>query len=104
MLAKNGYPGSYIDNCIKDLLNKKHNYGNQNNGKENKNPIKYVIFKIPYLGPVSTQVLTEINHFFDKIDNDRIKARMVHDTCKLSKIFKVKESQALLHQSKIVYF
>jgi len=24
MLAKNGYPGLYIDNCIKDLLNKKH--------------------------------------------------------------------------------
>jgi len=39
------------------------------------------------------QVQTEINHFFDKIDNDRIKTRMVHDTCKLSKMFKIKESQ-----------
>jgi len=49
------------------------------------------------------QVQTEINLFFDKINNDRIKARMVHDTCKLSKFFKVKENQALLHRSNVVY-
>jgi len=40
--------------------------------KKTEKPIKYVVFKLPYLGPVSIQVQTEINHFFDKIDNDRI--------------------------------
>jgi len=63
MLAKNCYPSSYIDNCVKDLLNKKHMETKIMEKKTKKN-IKYVVFKLPYLGPVSIQVQTEINLFF----------------------------------------
>jgi len=86
----------------KDLINKEH-MESKTTEKKTEKPIKYVVFKLLYLGPKSIQVQTEINHFFVKINNDRIKARMVHNTCKLSKFFKVKGSQALLHRSNVVY-
>jgi len=45
----------------------------------------------------------EIRKFFEHNAKDRLKFRMVHDSCKLENIFQVKERQELLHRSNVIY-
>ena len=49
------------------------------------------------------QVQHEIGNYFAKNTNGKIKVRVIHDTFKLKSFFRVKEGQALLHQSNVVY-
>ena len=49
------------------------------------------------------QVQHEICNFFAKNTNWKIKIRVIHGTFKLSFFFRVKEAQALLHRSYMVY-
>ena len=59
--------------------------------------------RLTFLGPISTQVKHEIGNLFAKNTNGKIKVRVFHDTFKLKTFFQVKEGQALLHRSNVVY-
>ena len=49
------------------------------------------------------QVQHVIGNYFAKNTNGKIKVRVIHDTFKLKSFFQVKEGQALLHWSNVVY-
>ena len=49
------------------------------------------------------QAQHEIGNYFAKNTNGKIKVRVIHDTFKLKSFFRVKEVQAQLHRSNVVY-
>ena len=103
MLAKNGYPRTFVDNCIRGFLNSKHTDTKRTNQITTQPTQKHLTCRIPFLGPISMQVQHEIGNYFAKNTNGKIKVRVIHDTFKLKSFFRVKEGQALLHRSNVVY-
>ena len=103
MLAKNGYPRTFVDNCIRGFLNSKHTDTKRTNQITTQPTQKHLTCRLPYLGPISMQVQHEIGNYFAKNTNGKIKVRVIHDTFKLKSFFRVKEGQALLHRSNVVY-
>ena len=103
MLAKNGYPRTFVDNCIRGFLNSKHTDTKRTNHITTQPTQKHLTCRLPFLGPISMQVLHEIGNYFAKNTNGKIKVSVIHDTFKLKSFFRVKEGQALLHRSNVVY-
>ena len=93
MLAKNGYPRTFVDNCIRGFLNSKHTDTKRTNQITTQPTQKHLTCRLPYLGPISMQVQHEIGNYFAKNTNGKIKVRVIHDTFKLKSFFRVKEGQ-----------
>jgi len=60
MLARNGYPLSFVDNCIKEFFNIKFEHNPKVQAETKERPYKYIIFHLPYLGLVSMHLQNEI--------------------------------------------
>ena len=103
MLAKNGYPRTFVYNCIRGFLNSKHTDTKRTNQITTQPTQMHLTCRLPCLGPISMQVQPEIGNYFAKNTNGKIKVRVIHDTFKLKSFFRVKEGQALLHRSNVVY-
>ena len=100
MLAKNEYPSTLVDNCIRGFLNSKHTDTKRTNQITTQ---KHLTCRLPFLGPISMQVQHKIGNYFAKNTNGKIKVKDIHDTFKLKSFFRVKEGQALLHRVNVVY-
>ena len=82
MLAKNGNPMTFVDNCIRGFFNSKHTDTKTTNQITTQPTQKHLICRFPFLGPISMQVLHEIGNLFAKNTNGKIKVRVIHDTFK----------------------
>ena len=79
-LLRNEYPSGFIDKSIRQFLNKK--FASRTPFIQ-KNPSKYFLFKLPYLGNISHHVEKELKEFIHKHLPD-IMFRFVYVTKKIS--------------------
>ena len=103
MLEKNGYPRTFVDNCIRGFLNSKHTNTKTTNQITTQPTQKHLTCRLFWGGPISMQVQHKIGKFFTKNTNGKIKVRVIHDIFKLKSFFRVKEGQALLHRLNVVH-
>jgi len=61
-----------------------------------------MLLRIPFLGAISMQIQNKLKQFFKQHTNDKLRIWMIHKMQKLSKHFKVKENQALIHQPNVI--
>ena len=87
MLAKDGYPRTFVDNCIRGFLNSKHTDTKRTYQITTQPTQKHLTCRLPFLGPISMQVQHEIGNYFAKNTNGKIKDRVIHDTFKLKSFF-----------------
>ena len=64
MLAKNGYPRTFVDNCIRGFLNSKHTDTKRTNQITTQPTQKHLTCRLPFLGPISMQVQHEIGRYY----------------------------------------
>ena len=98
-LLRNEYPSGFIDKCIRQFLNKKFA---PRTPFIQKNPSKYFLFKLPYLGNISHHVEKEFKEFIDKHLPDTM-LRFVHVTKNLKQQLHFKDPQPQLLRSNVVY-
>ena len=103
MLAKNGFPRTFVDYCTRGFLNSKHTDTKRANQITTQPTQKHLTCRLRFLAPISMQIQHEIGNIFTKNTNVKIKVRVIHDTFKLNCFFQVKAGPALLHRSNVVY-
>ena len=91
MLAKNGNPRTFVDDCIWGFLNSKHTDTKTTNQITTQPTQKHLTCRLPFLRPTSMQVQYEIGNFFTKNTNGKIKVRLIHDTFKFKSFFESKK-------------
>ena len=92
----------FVDNCIRGFLFSKHTDTKRTNQITTQSTQAFDLLA-SLLRPISKQVQHKIGNFFAKNTNGKIKVRVIYATFKLKSFFRVKEGQALLHRSNVVY-
>jgi len=60
MFSRNGYPNNFLDRCIQQFLNRKHDVTQRDSPAEPSPLSKHISLQLPYLGSVSNNIRQEL--------------------------------------------
>ena len=102
-LSRNLFPRKNIDRAVKQFLNKKLDISKQNKECENKNEIEVRYFKLPYIGKISNDVKSKINHLVKRFCKEDKSIKLIFNTKKISSYFSTKDALPKMFVSNVVY-
>ena len=104
MMLNNEYPISFIQNQIRQFLNKKFNPKSiPKADSTSQKPVPRLIIRLPFVGNSSLHLEKELKSFFRRKLSDKFILNIVHNCYAISNMFKHKDKQPLLYRNNVVY-